>query len=227
MSLTDNQSKGEDDENSEANTLATLPSFLGEYEAKTEVLQVPQSQQVTPGVKDTANLQVILLTPVTATLPLVDFLKVIPKLWEYVAKMMRSQGFCLTKKMLEREQNKEDPGSVRQVPFNKVSSYQERNKDKGNVTLPLEYNGVKTMAILDTRAGIGIATKAMWVKWGKKALRKTCMDLQLADGNLEQSLGLLENVIMKTCGIKFEHTFAIVDFGQDRSYEVILGRPFM
>ena len=48
MSLTDNQSKGEDDGNSEANTLATLPSFLGEYEAKTDVLQVPQSQQVTP-----------------------------------------------------------------------------------------------------------------------------------------------------------------------------------
>ena len=32
---------------------------------------------------------------------------------------------------------------------------------------------------------------------------------------------------MKSCGIKFEHTFAIVDFGQDPSYEVILGRPFM
>ena len=42
MSLTYNhQSKGEDDGNSEANTLATLPSFLGEYEAKTDVLQVP------------------------------------------------------------------------------------------------------------------------------------------------------------------------------------------
>ena len=50
------------------------------------------------------------------------------------------------------------------------------------------------MAILDTGAGIGIATKAMWVKWGKKALRKTCMDLQLAvqlaDGNLERTVGV-------------------------------------
>ena len=41
MSLRDNQSKGEDDGNSEANTLATLPSFLGEYKAKMKVLQVP------------------------------------------------------------------------------------------------------------------------------------------------------------------------------------------
>ena len=40
-------------------------------------------------------------------------------------------------------------------------------------------------------------------------------------------MGLLENVLIKSCGIKFEHTFAIVDFGQDPSYEVILGRPFM
>ena len=66
-----------------------------------------------------------------------------------------------------------------------MSSYQERNKDKGNATLPLEYNGVKTMAILDTGAGIGIATKAMWEKWEKRALQKTRMDLQLADGSLE------------------------------------------
>ena len=61
---------------------------------------------------------------------------------------------------------------LKQIPFNKVSSYQERNKDKGNATLPLEYNGVKTLAILDTGAGIGIATRAMWKKWGKRALQK-------------------------------------------------------
>lgn len=66
-----------------------------------------------------------------------------------------------------------------------MSSYQEKNKDKENATLPLEYNGVKTMAILDTRAGIGIAMKVMWEKWDKKALRKTRTDLQLVDGNLE------------------------------------------
>ena len=45
--------------------------------------------------------------------------------------------------------------------------------------------------------------------------------------NLEWPLGLLEHVIIKSCGIEFEHTFAIVDFGQDPSYEVILGRLFI
>ena len=226
-SLSDIQRHAEEDQDSEANTLATLPSFLGEYEAKTEIVQVPQSRQITPNRKETAHLQAILSAPVTATLPLADFLKVKPKLWQYVAELMGSRHFALTKEMVAKEQNKDEVSSIRQVPFNKVSAYQERNKDKGNATLPVEYNGVKTMAILDTGAGIGIATKAMWEKWGKKALRKTRMDLQLADGNLERPLGLLENVIIKTCGIDFEHTFAIVDFGQDPNYEVILGRPFM
>ena len=45
----------------------------------------------------------------------------------------------------------------------------------------------------------------------KKAFYKTRMELQLADGSVEQPLGLLEHVIIKACGIKFEHTFAIVN----------------
>lgn len=48
-----------------------------------------------------------------------------------------------------------------------------------------------------------------------------------SDKNLEHPLGLLEHVIVKPCGIKYEHTFVVVDFGQDPSYEVILGQPFM
>ena len=129
MSLTDNQSKGEDDGNSEANTLATLSYFLGEYEAKMEVLQVPQSQQVTPRVKDTANLQAILLALVTATLPLVDFLKVKPKLWEYVAEMMRSQRFFPDQGNVGKR-TKQGIRVLSDKSFNKVSSYQEQNKDK-------------------------------------------------------------------------------------------------
>ena len=51
--------------------------------------------------------------------------------------------------------------------------------------------------------------------------------MQLADGSLENPIGLLENVTVKSCGIEYEHTFAIVDFGNNANYEVILGRPFM
>ena len=40
-------------------------------------------------------------------------------------------------------------------------------------------------------------------------------------------IGLLKGIKVTSCGIEYEHTFAIVDFGQDTNYEVILGRPFM
>ena len=53
------------------------------------------------------------------------------------------------------------------------------------------------------------------------------MRLQLADGQYAKPLGMLEKVTISSCGIKYDHTFAIVDFGTDPNYEVILGRPFM
>ena len=52
------------------------------------------------------------------------------------------------------------------------------------------------------------------------------MELQLANGNLENPLGLLKDVVVESCGVKYEHTFAIVDFGQEPNYEIILGRCF-
>lgn len=53
------------------------------------------------------------------------------------------------------------------------------------------------------------------------------MNLQLADGRLKSRVGLLEDVIVVSCGIEYLHTFAIVDFGKGTNYEVILGQPFM
>ena len=53
------------------------------------------------------------------------------------------------------------------------------------------------------------------------------MKLQLADGHIQRPIGLLERVLVTTCGIEYEHTFAVVDFGQNPNYDVILGRPFM
>ena len=63
------------------------------------------------------------------------------------------------------------------------------------MTLPIEYNGVKTIAILDSGAGVAIATKAIWTKWGKLALRQTRLKLQLADGHIERPMGVLEHTV--------------------------------
>ena len=53
------------------------------------------------------------------------------------------------------------------------------------------------------------------------------MKLQLADGHIQRPIGLLKKVPVTTCGIEYEHTFAVADFGQNPNYNVILDRPFM
>ena len=102
--------------------------------------------------------------------------------------------------------------------MNKVTGL--KVKDEGNTTLPVECEGIKTIAILDSGS---IATKSIWEKWGKPTVRSTRMNLQLADGSLENPIGLLENITVKRCGIEYEQRFAVVDFGKNANYEVILG----
>ena len=60
-----------------------------------------------------------------------------------------------------------------------------QTRDEGNTTLPIVYEGIKSIAILDSGAGISIATKSIWEKWGRPTVRRTRMNLQLADGSLE------------------------------------------
>ena len=94
--------------------------------------------------------------------------------------------------------------SVMPIPINKMGYYCE--DDQGNGTLPMEVNHVVSIAILDSGARVSIATKLMWEKWEKPAIWSTQMHLQLADGSLESPIGLLETTLVKSCGIKYEHT---------------------
>ena len=61
------------------------------------------------------------------------------------------------------------------VPLNKVGDYYEG--DDGNTTLLVEFNEVKSLAILDSGVGVAIATKQVRESWGKLALKKTRMKL--------------------------------------------------
>ena len=76
------------------------------------------------------------------------------------------------------------------VPINKVGDYYEG--EVNNTTLPVEFNEVKSMAIVDSKARLVIATKDVWDAWGNLALRKIRMKIQLADGYIESPIGLLE-----------------------------------
>ena len=59
---------------------------------------------------------------------------------------------------------------------------------------------------------MSIATKSIWEKWENLAIRRTIKNLQLAHGSLENPIGLLDHVLVKSYGIEYEHTFAIVGF---------------
>ena len=67
--------------------------------------------------------------------------------------------------------------------------------EDGNTTIPVEFARQTNIAIMDSGAGVAIATKNMWKSWGKPARMK----LQLADGYIERPLGLLEKVVVTSC----------------------------
>ena len=175
--------------------------------------------------KEFVSLQTLMSTPVPCMLPLEDLLRAKPEIWEEVAKRMGFTRTRMNHKTLETQKTPKETKPPILVPLNKVGKYCE--DDEGNMTLPVQIENVKSIAILDSGAGVSIATRTIWEKWGKPAIRSTRMNLQLADGNLENPMGLLERVIVKSCGLEYEHTFAIVDFGKNTNYEVILGQPFM
>ena len=98
------------------------------------------------------------------------------------------------------------------IPINKVGDYCEG--DDGNITLPIEFNEIRSLAIMDSKVGVTIATKDVWEAKGNLDLIKSGMKLQLIDGYLESPIGLLEKVILTSCGIEYKHTFMVVDFGK-------------
>ena len=107
------------------------------------------------------------------------------------------------------------------IPINKVG--ESCKGREGNTTLPVECKGVKTLAILDSGAGVAIMTKKIWEAWGKPTLKQTRLKLQLADGFKESPMGLLEKMVVTSCGIEYKHTFAVVNFGNQSNLKILLG----
>ena len=95
---------------------------------------------------------------------------------------------------------------------------------QGHTTLPIKYRDIESMAILDSGASISIATtKPMWERWGKPTLHKTQANMQLVGGSLNNPIGIIKDITVESCGIEYEHTFAIVYIKLNTNYEVILG----
>ena len=140
---------------------------------------------------DVGNVKGLLANPIRCILPLAKLLKAKPKIWKEVGKCLKHIGIDLS--LMERVvpsstttlNHKSEP-----IPLNKVGEY--IDGEDANTTLLVELNGCKHITILDSGAGIAIATKSTWEQWGKPALRKSRMKLQLAYGHIQKPIGLLD-----------------------------------
>ena len=88
-----------------------------------------------------------------------ELLKLRPGLWTEVGNFLEKFGIKNPIKVQQQELDVGDQSkkSVKPVPVNKVGDYCEGKE--GNTTLPVEYNGMKVKAILNSGAGIAIVTK--------------------------------------------------------------------
>ena len=77
-------------EDSRPASLRTLPPYLGEYEARTEIRALPSQRREKHEVLDAKSLTEILSTPVRCTISLAELLRLRPGLWTEV-------GHCLEK----------------------------------------------------------------------------------------------------------------------------------
>ena len=136
-----------------------LPSFQGDYEAKSKTKRIPSRQHHSPRVLDIGNLTELLATPIRCTLPLAKLLKAKPKLWKEVEKGLKhiDKDLSLMERALSSSTTTKYPKSE-PIPLNKVGQY--IDGEDANTTLPIELNGCKHIAILDSGVGIVMATKS-------------------------------------------------------------------
>ena len=84
---------------SKAESFKTLPSYLGEYEANSEVRKLPTLKIPSPKTLNISSLSMLLSALIKCTLPLADLLKARPEMWEEVARYLKTIGVDILKNL--------------------------------------------------------------------------------------------------------------------------------
>jgi hypothetical protein len=104
-------------------------------------------------------------------------------------------------------------------------------KDPGSFTIPCRISDkLFDCALLDLGAGINLLPYEVYEKLSLGELQPTSITLQLADRNIKQPRGILENVLVKVDKFIVLVDFVVLDMEEapmPSSLPIILGRSFM
>ena len=113
-----------------------------------------------PKTLNISSLSMLLSAPIRCTLPLADLLRARPNMREEVAIYLKTIGVDVPMGDISHLKGQEKQTKVvTPIPLNKVGDYCEG--EDSNTTIPVSYQAVKTFAILDSGAGVAIATKGI------------------------------------------------------------------
>lgn len=141
-------------------TISNHPSESGEYGQGAPTIRVPSLIKPKEGEIDANNMQAALAAPITCTLPLGELLKVRPQIWEHIGQYLQGKDLAKVEEKKTTLARGNLTISIGQIPLNKVSGPSSPSYD--NTTLLVEHTSIVAIAILDSGAGISIATKSIW-----------------------------------------------------------------
>ena len=132
--------------------------------------------------------------PIKCTLPLADILKVKLELWKDVDKCLEKMGIHvhISETQQAFKAMKQITKVVEPIPVNKVGDYCEG--EDGNTTILVEFARQTSIAILDSGAGVAIATKIYVGSLGKTSLEKNKDETATSRWIHQETLGLFRKI---------------------------------
>lgn len=101
-------------------------------------------------------------------------------------------------------------------------------KDPGSFTIPCTIGKMSfSKCLCDLGASINLMPLSVFNQLGLSAPRPINISLQLADRSITYPRGIVKDVLVKMDKFIFPADFIILDYEEDRSIPIILGRPFL
>ncbi|MCO5597639.1 hypothetical protein L7F22_051720 [Adiantum nelumboides] len=180
---------------SKTESLNTLLSYVGEHETRSKTRVVSSQRKAISKMMDTKSMHELMSAPIQCTITLSELLKIRQHVWDEVGKNLEKRGLKIPLQELPSNERssktQQEDATAKFVPINKVEEY--CDGEEGDTTLPVKYKGIKMLAILDSGAGVAIATKNIHPSASHLVMR---LALELADKSYGLSASSIANRII-------------------------------